>query len=128
MGDGDDDNGPPAPGPFVLPGNYQVKLEADGKTFTQTVTVQMDPRSVATPAELTQQFPWAQRVYSSLTEADAAAAAKATNKKRAAEIQTLAQSLNGILNAIESADRTPPAQVLSAYHDTIQKLAPLLKP
>ncbi len=50
-----------AAGPFVLPGNYQVKLTADGKEFTQPLTVRMDPRSVATPAELNQQFTWAQK-------------------------------------------------------------------
>jgi photosystem II stability/assembly factor-like uncharacterized protein len=31
-------------GPQVLPGNYQVKLEAGGRTFTQPLVVKMDPR------------------------------------------------------------------------------------
>jgi hypothetical protein len=114
--DSDDENGPPAPGPFVLPGTYQVKLVTGGKEFTQSLTVQMDPRSVATPAELNQQFLWAQKVYTSLAAANKLSAAK-----------PIAQSLNGLLNAIESADRTPPSQVVSAYQEIMQKLTPLLK-
>jgi len=127
IGDSDDDNGPPAPGPLVLPGAYQVKLIADGKTFTQTLTVQMDPRSIATPAELNQQFTWAQKIYLSLTEANSAITKLTASKQSVARIQPLASALNGLLNAIESADRTPPAQVLSAYRETMQKLEPLLK-
>jgi hypothetical protein len=34
--------------PWVMPGSYTVKLTIDGKTFTQSLTVKMDPR-VKTP-------------------------------------------------------------------------------
>src|SRR5215203_546923 len=30
--------------PWVMPGNYMVKLTVDGKTFLQQLTIQMDPR------------------------------------------------------------------------------------
>ena len=43
-------------GPLVAPGTYQVRLTAGGKTYTQPLVVKMDPRSTATPAELTKQF------------------------------------------------------------------------
>jgi hypothetical protein len=36
-------------GPFVAPGEYTAKLTVNGKTYTQTFTVRMDPR-VKTPA------------------------------------------------------------------------------
>ncbi len=110
-GDSDDDDGPPAPGPFVLPGTYQVKLTTDGKTFTQSVTVQMDPRSIAASADLNQQFFWAEKVFTTMLEVD---------KIKGAE--PLAHQLNGLLNAIESADRTPPAQVIAAYQQIVKKL------
>ncbi len=129
---GDDDDTVQAAGPFVLPGTYQVKLTADGKEFTQSLTVRMDPRSVATPAELNQQFAWAQKVYKSLTQADKAIPrltpleSQPKAKALLAGLQSLARSLNGILAALESADRTPPAQVIAAYQDVAQKLAPSL--
>ncbi len=122
--DSDDDNGPPAAGPFVLPGSYQVKLVADGKQLTQTLTVKMDPRSVATPADLTQQFYWAEKVYTSMIKANKLLEAKPNDPV----LQPLARSLNGLLNALESADRTPPAQVISAYREVDQKLTPLASP
>ncbi len=40
--------------PFVLPGTYTVKLIADGKSYTQTFTIKMDPR-VKTPVTGLQQ-------------------------------------------------------------------------
>ena len=112
----DDDDSPPAPGPLVLPGTYQLKLEADGKTFTQSIIVKMDPRSAASAIDLNEQFSWAHKVYVSLAEA---------SKTKGAE--ALARQLNGLLNAIESADRRPPAQVIAAYEETVKKLKPLLK-
>jgi hypothetical protein len=115
---GDDDDAPPAPGPFVLPGSYQVKLAAGGKEFIEKFNVKMDPRSVATPAELNQQFRWASEVYTTLTEAD-----KAIAKHANPGLQALARQLNAVLAALESADRTPPSQVIAAYQDLAQKLA-----
>ncbi len=42
-------------GAIALPGVYTLKLNVDGKTFSQTVTVRPDPRSPATSAELSEQ-------------------------------------------------------------------------
>ena len=133
-GDSDDDDGPRAPGPFVLPGTYQVKLTVDGKTTAQPLTILMDPRSLATPADLNQQLTWAQKVFTSMVEANKAIAhlTDLASKSKDAQatlagIQTIARTLNGLLNAIESADRTPTSQVIAAYQEASQKLAPLLK-
>lgn len=43
-------------GPTVSPGAYTVKLSADGKTYTQTITVKMDPRVKTGGVALGQQF------------------------------------------------------------------------
>ncbi len=40
-------------GAFVAPGRYNVKLMVDGKSYTQSVNVKMDPRIHVTAAELT---------------------------------------------------------------------------
>jgi hypothetical protein len=39
-------------GPLVIPGVYTLRMNVDGKTLTQTVTVKNDPGSRATPADL----------------------------------------------------------------------------
>ena len=43
-------------GPAVLPGKYTVKLTAGGTSYTQPLTIKMDPRVKTSPAGLQQQF------------------------------------------------------------------------
>ena len=48
---------PPAPtSPWVMPGDYTVVLTANGKSYTQPLTVKMDPRVKMSVAELQEQF------------------------------------------------------------------------
>jgi hypothetical protein len=51
-------------GPFVVPGQYEVRLTADGKTYTQPLTVVMDPRLKITPEALAQQLAFGQQIDS----------------------------------------------------------------
>ncbi len=49
--------------PWVMPGKYTVVLNVNGKTYTQALTVQMDPR-VKTPArDLAEQFRLSKQLY-----------------------------------------------------------------
>jgi hypothetical protein len=50
-------------GPWVMPGDYTVKLTVGGKSYTQPLKVAMDPRVKTTPAELANQFALSQQVY-----------------------------------------------------------------
>ena len=43
-------------GPAVLPGKFTVKLTAGGTSYTQPLTIKMDPRVKTSPAGLQQQF------------------------------------------------------------------------
>lgn len=57
---------PQATSPWVLPGQYTVVLTVNGKSYSQPLTVQMDPR-VKTPATgLAQQFKLSQQLYNEL--------------------------------------------------------------
>jgi photosystem II stability/assembly factor-like uncharacterized protein len=49
------DMGPPDM-PMVLPGTYQVRLNASGKSLTAPVAVKLDPRVTTSPADLARQF------------------------------------------------------------------------
>ena len=46
-----------------MPGNYKVVLTVDGKSFTQPLTVQMDPRVKTPAAELQAQFDLSWQLY-----------------------------------------------------------------
>jgi photosystem II stability/assembly factor-like uncharacterized protein len=50
-------------GPWVVPGEYSVALIAGGKTFTQPLTVKMDPRVKVTSADLAKQFDLSKALY-----------------------------------------------------------------
>jgi hypothetical protein len=43
-------------GPLVLPGTYQIRLNAGGKVLTQTLTIKIDPRIQAKPIDLEKLF------------------------------------------------------------------------
>ena len=49
-------------GPFVVPGQYEVRLTVAGQTYKQPLTVTMDPRVKVTTASLDQQLAFDQQV------------------------------------------------------------------
>ena len=49
------DTGTPRPGPLVVPGDYTLRLTVDGRSMTQPLTVEPDPRSSASASDLEQQ-------------------------------------------------------------------------
>jgi photosystem II stability/assembly factor-like uncharacterized protein len=49
-------------GPLVVPGTYTLELRAGGQTLRQPLTVELDPRVHASPADLSAQLDWAQRI------------------------------------------------------------------
>ncbi|MDE3058487.1 MAG: glycoside hydrolase [Bacteroidota bacterium] len=59
-------------GPWVQPGEYIVKLTVDGKTYSQPLTVKMDPRVNTTPEELHEQYTLSMECYSGLHQLYAA--------------------------------------------------------
>ena len=108
-GGGEEGGGGPggaAQGPFVLPGTYTAKLTAGGASYTRTITVGLDPRSKAAPAELAAQLELAQKIMVSMRQATEL---RAQSPEKVRPIMTL---LSAALNVTNSADRMPPA---SAY-------------
>jgi hypothetical protein len=78
---------PPAPtSPWVLPGQYSVRLTVDGQTMTQPISVTMDPR-VKTPAShLQQQFTLSKQLYGQIvTINDALSQVRAIRQQLAAK-------------------------------------------
>ncbi len=59
---------PPFTSPWVMPGNYTVKLTAGGQTLTQPLTVTMDPRVKTPLADLQAQFRLSMELYNAMLE------------------------------------------------------------
>jgi hypothetical protein len=59
-----EDNTPVVPSsPWIMPGNYTVRLTANGQSHTQPLTVEMDPRVQTSEAALQHQFDASMRAY-----------------------------------------------------------------
>jgi photosystem II stability/assembly factor-like uncharacterized protein len=58
-------------GPAAIPGTYSVRLTADGKSYTEKLIVEKDPRlDSVTVADLAEQFALALKIRDDLTQAD----------------------------------------------------------
>jgi photosystem II stability/assembly factor-like uncharacterized protein len=134
-------------GPAVVPGNYTVKLTVGAQTFTQPLTVRMDPRVAATPADLSRQFELETKIVEGMRVSFSAlgrvkelrrklaAAGKQASPGQAADAltdldrkaaafeegpQSFAKSnadFATILSAVDSADVAPTVAQADAYDD-----------
>jgi hypothetical protein len=72
-------------GPWIVPGEYTVKLAAAGKTVTQPLTMKMDPRVKVAPEALQRQFALASQIGEQLSEVSAALRQAEDLRKQAEE-------------------------------------------
>jgi hypothetical protein len=108
-------------GPLVVPGTYQVKLLAGGRTYTQPLTVKMDPRVTTGAADLTKLFTLERQIAAAIDESARAIAATGRNgsdaemqQKRTALVK-LNDALSDLLNAVDTADVAPTEQATAAF-------------
>jgi photosystem II stability/assembly factor-like uncharacterized protein len=132
-----------AEGPQVLPGTYTARLTVAGRSYTQPLKVTLDPRSVATPEDLSKQLELslsASRAIRQATETMSQVSAlrsQLAQRRQAAEgasnaalvskiaaldaeaakisLSVMSRELSSALSVAESADRTPPATAYQAY-------------
>ena len=98
--------------PWVLPGSYSVVLTAGGKSFTQPLTLKMDPRVKANEAELTKQFELSKRL-----------------QDLRAELQPIGKSYEALVGELEKArERAGGASVNQAIEDLRKKLEEFANP
>ena len=101
-------------GPLVVPGTYQVRLTAAGRTLTQPFEIVKDPRSPATAQDFERQFALLAQIQTRLSETHDAIAdiiearkdvqatvARAARTPAAARIAGLAKSLDAGLGSVQ---------------------------
>ena len=74
-------------GPKAAPGIYEVRLTADEKVQTQSLTLTMDPRSPATAQELAQQLQLGREIFDETMEARRALAEIGSVQRQLADVQ-----------------------------------------
>ena len=100
-------------GPLAVPGNYQVRLTANGKTESQPLTIKKDPRLTnVTEDDLAKQFALAIQVRDKTSEANETVIRirelkkqlkERTDKANDASLKAAAEALTGKLSAVEEA-------------------------
>jgi hypothetical protein len=103
-------------GPRIVPGRYQVRLTADGKTYTETFEVRKDPRLPTTDADFAKQLDLQLKIRDKLTETHNAIISIREARKQIDElvkrvqgqpnfktISDAAKSLDGKMTSVEEA-------------------------
>jgi photosystem II stability/assembly factor-like uncharacterized protein len=111
-GGGGGEFGRPVAGPLVMPGTYQVRLTAGGRTYTEALSVNLDPRSTATTEDLTKQFELSMNCWRALAD----------TPKLGSDPKGIANRLRSALAVAQSADRTPPAVAYTLYEEAMRDM------
>ncbi len=114
-------------GSWVVPGQYTVRLTANGRTYTQPLTVKMDPRVTTPTAEIERQFRISRKLDGLLREdSEALEAVQAFRADRAnssmdeeaaeieAELRSLNSAIGSLFRMVERTDRPPTSQVVES--------------
>ena len=102
--------------PWAAPGTYTVKLTVDGKSYTQPLTVKMDPRVKTSPLGLTQQFTLSKQMYDGMVDAQKALQELRALRERSAtasagrpDVRTFDQKLAALEGQADGGRGGPPA-------------------
>jgi photosystem II stability/assembly factor-like uncharacterized protein len=113
-------NTAPVPtGPWVLPGQYTVRLTVDGRELTQPLTVRMDPRVDTPAAALREQFRLSMELYDGMAWLTEAAA---QDEDRSREMLALHRDLSSLYNLLQGSDGIPTTQALEAVGGKLDEL------
>ncbi len=150
------DTAPATNSPWVMPGNYTVKLTVNGKTYAQPLVVKMDPRVKTPVSGLGQQFNLSSQVYTEVLKVGAVLdqiamirpKASADLGKRMSDLVGTAagrfgggrggvpgpETLNSVkgqlsqlMTLVQEADVAPNPQVVAAIADRRQALSKLIQ-
>ncbi len=100
--------------PWVMPGNYMIKLSIDGKVFSQPLVIRMDPRVKTSLTELQKQHDLSMICYEGRMKIAEISGKSVTLHNQAKNLikrasGELANALDGFDKEITSIDEKPPA-------------------
>jgi len=98
--------------PWVMPGNYTVKLTVKGKVYTQNLTIKMDPRVKTPIAQLQKQHDLSVICYEG-------------RKKSMVKFPEIARKFNTLFEILVHTDMPPTQQTEKAVFETQQALLKL---
>jgi photosystem II stability/assembly factor-like uncharacterized protein len=115
-------------GIWVAPGQYSARLTVDGKSYTQSFTVRMDPRVRTPAAVIQQQYSLSLALYDAAQDLAPLVEKTRTPRRQAAAGNTpaaVSANINAALSAIQDADEPPTASMVSAANAALKAYAAL---
>jgi len=106
---------PSATSPWVMPGNYSVKLTVNGKTITQPFSIKMDPRVKTSLVDLQKQFSLSMICY------------EGRKKAKAIGSKELESKFANLFNLLQETEMAPTTQAIAAVNQCNDQLNTLLK-
>ena len=100
-------------GPAAIPGNYTVRLTVDGKTYTQPLTLRMDPRSTMTADALRAQFDNSMRAWEGIHKAASALR----------EVRALRERIGGARDTAGAKGAKPKGATANIANEALDSLA-----
>jgi photosystem II stability/assembly factor-like uncharacterized protein len=97
-------------GPAVLPGRYQVRLTAGGRSYSQPLTVRMDPRVTTPAAALARKFSMERDLATWMAWADSTGRAAVAGSEAAGALGRFTGELNTLYSQLDDADAAPTSQ------------------
>jgi len=105
---------PAATAPWLMPGNYTIRLKVKDKVYQQTLSLKMDPRVKTPLAQLQKQHDLSMICYEG-------------RKKTLAAFPQIANKFSGLFNILEQTEMPPTKQVEKSVIETQQTLNKLLQ-
>jgi hypothetical protein len=105
---------PDATAPWVMPGNYKIRLTVNGQTQEQPMTITMDPRVKTSTTQWQRQHDLSMICYEG-------------RKKSLNKFPAIYQKFTGLFNILESTEMAPTTQTEKAVKATQAELEILLK-
>jgi hypothetical protein len=125
--------------PWTMPGKYTVVLTVDGQRYSQSLTVEMDPRVKTSMADLQKQFDLSSQLYADVLAlqpvVDKAAAARAQLKamrekasgEEAAKLEQVSKKLDAVAGGEGRRRRGPHTDSLTGVRDSLLQVLGMLQ-
>ncbi len=113
-------------GPAALPGEYTVRLTVNGRSFSQPLTVKMDPRATISAAGLQTQFDLSYKMAEITWKLAPRIASLRTVTPAPEEYRTLTRISSeaaAILDILEEADMDPTSQTIARAAQVVREFA-----
>lgn len=123
---------PDANSPWIMTGNYTVKLTVNGNTYSQPLTVKIDPRVKTSPEKLKQIHDLSLQCYDSRKQVMEMLASLKVMKDKSPEVKELEINLNrlngafaSVSNILIDTDNPATTQTIAAVQESQRRLLEL---